>query len=123
MSWYSDVIMWLFIAFFGALILFVIFGETTVRRLRKNTELRDALGMDIISGKDILNVATALSMSRHWNRRLRNTAVGSYFADADLLYKHTSVVDRVMARLIHWTFVITIIGLMSLFALHRFGMV
>ena len=42
-------------------ILFIAFGQITVRKLRNNPETRNALGFDYVSGRDIINVALALS--------------------------------------------------------------
>ena len=38
-------------------ILFVVFGQVTVRRLRKNPLTKEGLGIEFASGWDILNVA------------------------------------------------------------------
>lgn len=43
-------------------VLFVIFGQVTVRKLRKNPETRHELGIGFASGWDITNVAQALSL-------------------------------------------------------------
>ena len=45
---------------FGLLLLFI-FGQVTVRRLRKKAETRDHLGLAFINGDDIYNVAAVLS--------------------------------------------------------------
>ena len=49
---------------FVALIMFVLFGQITVRKLRKNPELQHALGLELVSGWDIINVAQALAMPK-----------------------------------------------------------
>lgn len=45
-------------------ILYVLFGQVTVRKLRKNTETKDYLGLELSSGWDILNVASAICRPR-----------------------------------------------------------
>ena len=88
-------------------VLYVAFGETTVRKLRKNDETKDALGMEFVSGRDIMNVAMALSIPRWINRKAQTSRVSFMFADAEVLYKYTTVFDRVFARIFYWTFVLT----------------
>ena len=46
---------------FLTIVLYVIFGQVTVRELRKNPETKEKLGIEFVSGWDILNVAGALS--------------------------------------------------------------
>jgi len=82
---------------FISAILFVIFGQITVRKLRKNPETKQALGFEFASGWDILNVAEALTLPKAITRRAKRNA-GIFQADPDLLYKHTTLFDRVLAR-------------------------
>lgn len=42
------------------------FGQMTVRKLRKNPKTKDILGLEVISGWDIINVAQAFSLPRRW---------------------------------------------------------
>ncbi len=93
-------------AFIGC-ILFVIFGQITVRKLRKNPETKYSLGIGFASGWDILNVAGALALPKAVVQRIKRNSVsmgmGSGFeADPDILYKHTTVFDRVLARIFFW---------------------
>lgn len=93
-------------AFIGC-ILFVIFGQITVRKLRKNPETKYSLGIEFASGWDILNVAGALALPKAVAQRIKRNSVsmgmGSEFeADPDILYKHTTVFDRVLARIFFW---------------------
>ncbi len=82
-----------------AWILFVIFGQVTVRKLRKNPETKQALGIEFASGWDILNVAEALTLPKAFAQKSRNHPMGALNADPDVLYKHTTVFDRVLARM------------------------
>ena len=107
--------------FFIAMFLFVIFGQVTVRKLRKNPETKEELGIEFASGWDILNVAGALAMPRWLNRKLRNTPLSYLYANADLLDKNTNTFDRVLAILFYWMFVYSVLVLMSLAALDGFG--
>ena len=89
---------------FVSMILFLAFGEITVRRLRKNPETLNDLGFDYISGRDIINVAQALSLPITLVRKLRTTKLSFLYADPDILVRHTSLFDRILARLFYWTF-------------------
>ena len=88
-------------------LLFVLFGEITVRRLRKNPETKKVLGIELVSGMDIMNVAMALSVPRVLNRRAGRSKISFVFADADVLYQYTNRFDRILARVFYWTFVAT----------------
>ena len=99
---------------FISCILFVIFGLVTVRKLRKNPETKHALGIEFASGLDILNVAQALSLPAALEKRLKNKA---FHANADLLYKHTTVFDRVLARVFYTLFVLSGFALILLMIL------
>lgn len=106
--------------FFIALIIFVIFGQVSVRKLRKNPKTKDELGIEFVSGWDILNVAGALAMPRWLNRKLRNTPLSNLYADADILDKHTNTFDRILATLFYWMFVSAILAIVSLTILSNF---
>ncbi len=104
-----------------ALILYVIFGQLTVRKLRKNPETKQDLGMEFASGWDILNVAGALAMPRWLNRKLRSTPLSFMYADADLLDKHTTLFDRVLAIIFYWLFTISSLSMIVLMLLDLVG--
>ena len=106
--------------FFIALIIFVVFGQVTVRRLRKNPVTRDQLGIEFVSGLDILNVAGALAVPRWLNKRLRNTPLSYLYANADILKKHTNALDRVLAVLLYWMFISAVIAILILTILSHF---
>ena len=108
-------------ALFIAMILFVIFGQVTVRKLRKNPKTKDEHGIEFASGWDILNVAGALAMPRWLNRKLRNTPLSYLYANADILDKNTNTFDRILAALFYWMFVSSILALMALAILDGFG--
>jgi len=103
---------------FIACILFVIFGQVTVRKLRKNPETKHELGIEFASGWDITNVAQALSIPKFLEKKLKNKA---FHANSDLLYEHTTVFDRVLARMFFWSWVFSGSGLIVLMLLNWFG--
>ncbi len=109
---------------FIAWILFVIFGQVTVRKLRKNPETRQVLGIEFLSGWDIFNVASALSLPKIIAQRLRRNSESmglDFEADPDILYKHTTLFDRVLARVFYVLFAFSGFGLIILGILHWFG--
>ena len=105
---------------FIACILFVIFGQVTVRKLRKNPETKHALGIEFASGLDILNVAQALTLPKAVAQKIRRNSISmglGFAADPDLLYKHTTVFDRVLARVFCVLFAFSGFGLILLMVL------
>ena len=61
MTIFSKLLGIIFIFMLIACLLYVVFGQVTVRRLRKNPKTKDALGLEFVSGWDIINVAQALA--------------------------------------------------------------
>jgi len=106
---------------FISLTLFVIFGQITVRRLRKNPATKNELGLELMSGWDILNVAGALALPRWLNRKLRNTPLSSMYANADVLDKHTNLFDRALATVFYVLWVGSIVGILILVVLDKIG--
>ena len=90
-----------------ACVLFLIFGQITVRKLRKNPEVRDSLGLEFFSGWDIFNAAMVLALPLKYGRWRKRAAFGMLHADADLLYKHTTRFDRILARIFFVPWVLT----------------
>ena len=106
---------------FVAWILFVIFGQVTVRKLRKNPETKHELGVEFLSGWDILNVAQALSIPQSMTRRLESSRLSFLHANIELLYKHTNWFDRFLARLFYWPFFLSVFAMVILMILNWFG--
>jgi len=105
---------------FIVMIFFVLFGQITVRKLRKNPETKQALGIEYISGWDILNVAQALALPKSVAQKIRHSSMGIE-ADPDLLYSYTTVFDRVLARVFYTLFVLSGMGGVALVMLNWFG--
>ena len=59
------------------LILFIMFGQITVRKLRKYPETINALGTEFASGWDIINVAQALAIPKSWARKIKKISIVS----------------------------------------------
>lgn len=99
---------------FVAWILFVIFGQVTVRKLRKNPETMHELGISLVSGWEILNIAQALSIPKLVTQRLEKSPLYFLHANIDLLYKHTNMFDRFLARLFFWPFFLSVFSMIAL---------
>jgi hypothetical protein len=95
-------------------ILFVFFGQKTVRKLRKNPATKDFLGIEPISGWDIFHVANALALPMWLTRKVRQSKLTAFFADADILEKLATRFDVVLAKiflglLLSWTSAILVL--------------
>ncbi len=89
---------------FFALITFVLFGQLTVRKLRKNPKTKDELGLEFMSGWDILNVAEALAWPSFMARKLKNSPLSALHANSDLLKKHTNKFDKILGTILYVLF-------------------
>ena len=87
------------------IILFAVFGAVTVRRLRRHPEVREKMGYEFFPGCGIVNVAVALSWPRRIMHWLDTRAVLGLHANSETMYRHTSGLDRVLARAFYWTMV------------------
>ncbi len=102
-------------------ILYVVFGQVTVRKLRKNPETKDHLGLEYVSGWDITNVAQTLLMPKWMNDKLKESPLSFLHANYDLLYKHTTKFDRILARVFYSLMLITAFYGITLALLDQFG--
>lgn len=90
-----------------ACILYVLFGQITVRKLRKNPETKNALGLEYASGWDIINVAQALAFPKTWSKKLEDSPLAFMHAKASVLHAHTSKFDRFLGALFYWLLMIS----------------
>lgn len=114
----------LFLLMLLVALFYVLFGQVTVRKLRKNSETKNSLGMELYGGYDIINVAQALSIPRSWARKLdeksRRYSFGTE-ANSDLLYENTTKFDRILARLTYWLMVSFMISVLLYVILETTG--
>ncbi len=98
----------LFAVMFVVLLFYVLFGQVTVRKLRKNPQTKNELGIEFVSGWDILNVAQALTIPRKLMPKFnkKQSALSAFYANTELLYKHTNRSDRILARILYVSFVL-----------------
>jgi hypothetical protein len=92
-------------------VLYVAFGQITVRKLRKNPKTKDLLGVEYASGWDIINVAQSFSFPRAWAKKVENSKFSFMYANATALYENTTKFDQVLGFVFYW--VLTISGLAS----------
>lgn len=104
-----------------ASILFVIFGQITVKKLRKTPGARDSLGVEFANGWDILNVAQSLSLPKIIAEKINQSPIAFMYADRSVLYENTTKFDRLLARLFWYTYMISALGLLLLVALSLLG--
>lgn len=100
------------IGFFGmiiSLVFCVLFGQITVRKLRKNPKTKNLLGAELASGWDIFNAAQALSLPRSITRKLAASPLAGFSANRDALDNNTNVFDRVLAKTFYWMLVISLV--------------
>jgi len=77
--------------------------------------------MEFVSGWDILNVAGALALPRWLNRKLRNTPLASFYANAELLDNNTNTFDRILATVFYSLYVFAGLSMILFSMLYAFG--
>jgi hypothetical protein len=82
-------------------IIYIIFGQVSVRKLRKNPITKKSLGLEFVSGWDIFNVAFSLSYPV-WMREVAKKSPLSFLeADYDAIYPYTTRFDRALAKIVY----------------------
>jgi hypothetical protein len=95
-----------------SMVLFVLFGQITVKKLRNNPLTKNELGVELVSGWDIINVAQSLSLPMSLINKFRKTRLSFLYSNVDLLIIHTNKFDRILAALFYW--VLTVTGLSTI---------
>ena len=90
-------------------ILYVVFGQITVRKLRKNPKTKNALGIEYASGWDMINVAQAFAFPKSWTRKVEKSKFSFMYTNATLLYENTTKFDQVLGCVFYW--LLTLSGL------------
>ncbi|MFE8070105.1 hypothetical protein QQM79_03515 [Marinobacteraceae bacterium S3BR75-40.1] len=110
-----------FVVLFLAMLLFVVFGQVTVRKLRKNPEIKGKLGMEYVSGWDIINVAQALSFPESWSRKLESGPLSFLYANQDLIKSNTNNLDKFLGVTFYISLMISGFSIILLVLLNTFG--
>ncbi len=122
MSLFSQLLRFNAVFLFLGLILYVVFGQVTVRRLRKKPEIKKALGFELVSGWDILNVAQALSLPKKITEKLDSSSISPMYANSDVLRKNTTRVDRFLAVIFYWVFILSSLSIIFLISINSMGL-
>lgn len=93
---------------FFHLFFYVLFDQTTLRRLRKNPETKSHLGVEFASGWDTFNIAQALSLPKFITRKPTKSPMVNFYANRDALDKNTNVFDKCLVLTFYWLFVVSI---------------
>ena len=93
------------------IILFVIFHLLTVRRLHKDPEIRERLGIGFMPGWEAQSVAAAVTVPRRFTRWARRGRLRELYADCDTVYQSTSRAERCLGRVCY----VTLMGSVTLF--------
>ncbi|MCQ3830861.1 hypothetical protein HXX02_15590 [Microbulbifer elongatus] len=107
---------------FFSLFLYVIFGQVTVRKLRKNPETKRELGLEFASGWDILNVAQALATPRKFHKLLESGQLSFMHANSEIIAKNTNSFDKAIAIIFFWSFIGSAMSMLALIGLNKFGL-
>lgn len=110
MTLFSKLLAFTFILMLFTCILYVLFGQMTVRKLRKNPETKQALGFEYVSGWDIINAAQALALPKSWTRKLEKTPLSALYANAEILFANTSRFDRILGAVFYWLLMVSGLG-------------
>lgn len=113
MSLFSQLLAISAVVGFFALIFYVIFGQITVRKLRKNAKTKDALGSELASGWDILNVAKALALPISWSKKFENSPLSFMYANSSVVLEYTNKLDRFLGIVFFWLWLVS--GSMMIF--------
>lgn len=92
---------------FVTMVLYVAFGQVTVRKLRKNQKTKEALGLEYVSGWDIINVAQAVALPSSWSRKLEESPLSFIYAKSVLVCENTTKFDRILGLFFYWLMVAT----------------
>lgn len=121
MSLFSQLLGFVAIFMFISCILYVAFGQITVRKLRKNPKTKDVLGVEFASGWDIINVAQAFSLPRSLTTKIENSKYSFIYANASVLYENTTRFDQLLGCIFYWILMISGLSGISLVMLDNFG--
>jgi hypothetical protein len=102
--------------------LYLVFGQITVRKLRKKPEMKNELGFELASGWDILNVAGALSAPKWLREKFSKSRLSGFTANYQLIYENTSKFDRVLARVFWFFYVVSVVLMLIFIAANSIGL-
>ncbi len=84
-------------------ILYVVFGQVTERKLRRNPATRHCLGVELPYSGEIGNVAQAFGWPSWLQQRAERGGLSFMVAQSRILRQHTTRLDRALARACFWS--------------------
>ena len=123
MTIFSKLLALIFIFMFVTCVLYVVFGQVTVRKLRKNPKTKDALGAEFVSGWDIINVAQALAFPASWINKLEESQLSFLYANAKILRENTTRLDRILGSVFYWIMMFSGLAGVMLVLLNSLGFI
>ncbi len=121
MNMFSQLLAIVAVCMLFSLILYVVFGQITVRKLRKNPDTRSELGVEFASGWDVINVAQTLAIPKAWAKKLESSPLSALYAKSECLHKNTTSFDRGLALIFYWLFTLSGLSMIMLVALNSLG--
>lgn len=106
---------------FLSLFLYVLFGQITVRKLRKNPKTKSELGLEFACGWDILNVAQALAMPKKIQKVLEKGQLAFLSANSEIISQHTNRFDKALAIIFYWMFMGSAFCMILLMVMEELG--
>ncbi len=98
---------WILFCAFLTMVLFILFGQITVRKLRKNPKTKEDLGIEFASGWDIINVAQALALPSSWLKRIENSPLAFMEANSRVIRENTNKFDHILGAIFYWLLMTT----------------
>jgi hypothetical protein len=65
------------------------------------------LGLEYISGWDIINAAQALALPRSWSKKLQESRLSIMYANSSVLLENTNGFDRFLGAAFYWLMMAT----------------
>lgn len=121
MSLFSKLLAFSFVFMMLACVLFVVFGQVTVRKLRKSPKTKDALGLEFTSGWDIINVAQALAFPLSWSKKLEQSQLSFLHANATILRENTTRFAHFLGSCFYWVMFSSVFTSLFLIFLNSIG--
>jgi hypothetical protein len=84
-------------------ILYIVLGQLTVRKLRRNPATRHCLGVEFPYSGEIGNVAQAFGWPGWLQQRAERGGLCFMVAHSRILRQHTTRLDRALARACFWS--------------------
>ncbi len=102
-------------------IFFIIVNLKIVRKLKKNPTTKNELGLSLVWGWGALTVSQALFFSKKRMTEMRSRSHGYMFANYELVHQHTSKLDKILAGIFTFFYLLSAISLLISIVLDQVG--